>query len=92
MKQSAESNSWEVRTFDRVETLNLVVTWTKGYSNNDVVLAAPEQKHLPSKKNTYQPCKFYLVRAQTTRKNAILVLWYISYPKGRNHRNLRLLV
>ena len=27
----------KVRIFNRVETLNLFLTWTKAYSNNDVV-------------------------------------------------------
>ena len=40
------NQSAKVRTFNRVETLNLFVTRTKAYSNSDVVLTAPVQKHL----------------------------------------------
>ena len=47
MRGSFEDKSCaKVRTFNRVETLNLFVTRTKTYSNSDVVLTAPAQKHL----------------------------------------------
>ena len=45
--QSAQSkNLRQNRSSDRVEALNLFVTWIKRISNNDVVLVAPAQKHL----------------------------------------------
>ena len=46
------NQSAKVRTFNRVETLNLFVMGTKAYSNSDVVLTAPAQKHLSPEENT----------------------------------------
>ena len=67
-----------VRTFNRVETLNQFLTRTKAYSNSDVVLTAPAQKHL-------SPEEHYTQAFKTGRRH--LVLRYVSYPKERNHRN-----
>ena len=51
------NQSAKVRTFNRVETLNLFVTRTKTYSNSDVVLTAPAQKHLSPEENHTQAFK-----------------------------------
>ena len=81
------NQSAKVRTFIRVETLNLFVTRTKTYSNSDVVLTAPSQKHLPPEEYHTQASKqgdlaeVYMGSAVFNRRRSVRI--YLVDPAGQ---------